>query len=116
MNLVMLTGRLTADPQINTYSGNTVANFTLAVSNGKKDESGNYLSDFYRCSVWGNASQRAQRLTKGTFCAVAGYLSTSQYVSQSGKDRTDLNVSVVSLDFPPVKVSAPSDDFMSDLD
>lgn len=113
----MLTGRLTADPQINNVNGTPVVNFTLAVSNGRKDESGDYyLSDFYRCSVWGKASQRAQRMTKGQFAAVCGYISTSQYISQNGKERTDLNVSVVSLDFAPIKTAAPSDDFMNDLD
>lgn len=116
MNLVMLTGRLTADPQINNVKGIPVVNFTLAVSNGRKGESGDYLSDFYRCSVWGNASQRAQRMTKGQFAAVCGYISTSQYISQNGKERTDLNVSVVSLDFAPIKTAAPSDDFINDLD
>lgn len=52
MNIVILMGRLTADPEMRyTQSGSPVANFTLAVQrNYKKD--GNPAADYISCSVY----------------------------------------------------------------
>ena len=81
MNSVILTGRLTLDPELN-YTPNTnsaVCRFTLAVDRPKKDgeDAG---ADFIRITVWGKQGENCHRyLNKGRQCAVQGRITTGSY-------------------------------------
>jgi len=81
MNSVILTGRLTRDPELN-YTPNTnsaVCRFTLAVDRPKKDgeDAG---ADFIRITVWGRQGENCHKwLSKGRQCGVLGHIQTGSY-------------------------------------
>lgn len=67
MNLHILMGRLTRDPEINAYaSGKTVARYTLAVDREFKRD-GDPDADFFNLTAFGNNAEFAEKyLKKGT--------------------------------------------------
>ena len=87
-NLVVLTGRLTRDPELRyTQGGSAVCTFTLAVDRGlsrqKKQEaeaSGKPTADFIRITIFGRQAENAYRyLKKGSQCLVEGRIQTGSY-------------------------------------
>ena len=99
MNLVVLMGRLTADPEIRyTRDGKPVARFTLAVnrySNGKQE------ADFFNCSAFGKSAENIERLhiSKGTKLLVSGQIHNDNYQAQDGTKRYAVNIVISSFEF-----------------
>lgn len=97
MNIVILTGRLTADPEMKyTADGAPVARFTLAVQrNYKKD--GNPIADYINCFVPRKSSAEFcdKYLRKGTKIVVNGTWETGSYENKEG-EKVYTNVCVVS--------------------
>lgn len=84
MNTVCICGRLTRDPDVQTFVKNntTVATFTLAVNRRKKNDG----ADFIRCSAFGNAAKVIENYVhKGDMFGVTGRLSTRNYEGKDGK-------------------------------
>ncbi|MDO5726005.1 MAG: single-stranded DNA-binding protein [Tissierellia bacterium] len=89
MNLAVLIGRLTRDPELRYLpnGGNAVARFTLAVdkpvSREKKQEMemrNQPTADFINIVVWGKQAENcANYLQKGRLCAVSGRIQTGSY-------------------------------------
>lgn len=96
----VLTGRLTADPELRfTPSGKAVANFTVACSDRKKNDSTNEWEDgdkaFIRCSVWEvTAEHVAESLTKGAEVVVVGNLVQREFDTKEGEKRTVVEMRV----------------------
>lgn len=88
MNRVILTGRLVADPEINTYGNTTVATYRLAVDRqGKKD--GKPEADFLTCKVFGKATDFVSKyLHKGIKIAIEGRIRTGSYEKDGVKHYT----------------------------
>ena len=86
MNEVILSGRLTKDPEIRyTKDGTAVGNFTLAVDRRFKRE-GSPEADFPRCTVWGKTAELAEKyLKKGTKIMVTGRIQTGSYEKDGRK-------------------------------
>ena len=80
MNLVILTGRLTADPEYSISStGTNIAKYSLAVDRQVKKD-GQATADFLRCTCFGkNADFAAKYLHKGMKIAIEGNLRTGSY-------------------------------------
>lgn len=80
MNIVILHGRLTANPESRTAnSGTAIAGFTIAVDGGK-DKDGNKLADFIRCTAFGKTAEMISRYwTKGKEILVEGCLRQNDY-------------------------------------
>ena len=95
MNVAILMGRLTDEPDIRTtQSGHLVARYTLAVDRGK-DRSGQQVTDFIRCQAWKERAEFARNyLHKGMKIAVRGSIVTGSYADRDGKTvyTTDINV------------------------
>lgn len=83
MNKVVLIGRLTKDPELRrTQSGKSVATFTLAVDNHRKDEG----ADFPVCVAWERVADLLnQYVKKGQKIGVSGRLQTRTYDSKGHK-------------------------------
>lgn len=81
MNVVVLMGRLTKDPEVRyTQSGKGVASFTLAV-----DRFGDG-ADFIRCQAWENQAAFCQKyLHKGSKVTLMGMIRTGSYDDRDGK-------------------------------
>lgn len=88
---VSLVGNITADPVLRTtHSGDAVANFTVAVSEGTKD---NPQTGFYDVSVWKHLAHNvADSLKKGNRVIVTGTLRTSVWQTKEGENRTKVQV------------------------
>ena len=87
MNSVILTGRLTRDPELRYTSGSqmAVAKFSIAVDRpvraGKERE-----ADFPRITVFGKQAENCERyLAKGRMVGIQGRLQTGSYQDKDGK-------------------------------
>ena len=62
MNIIALTGRITADPKVNTaQNGTKYARFSVAVNNDdRKDE-----TDFFNCVAWGSQAEFVEKGMEG---------------------------------------------------
>lgn len=91
MNLVVLTGRLTRDPELKYgQSGTAYCNISLAVSRAfQKDK-----TDFINCTAFGKTAELInQYLKKGSLTGVQGRLQTDSYeVNGERRYRTDVMV------------------------
>ena len=88
MNSVILTGRLTRDPELRYTSGQNqmaVAKFSIAVDRpvraGKERE-----ADFPRITVFGKQAENCEKyLAKGRMVGIQGRLQTGSYQDKDGK-------------------------------
>lgn len=85
MNLIILTGRLTADPEVRTtQTGKKVAKFSIAVNEGK-DKSGNERVQFFNISAWENQADTLEKWAKkGTKIMVEGRLENRSWDKPDG--------------------------------
>ena len=85
MNLVVLMGRLVAEPDVRTtQNGNAVATYRLAVDKRFKRD-GQPTADFIQCVTYKNGAEFAEKyLHKGTKIAVMGIISTRNYDDKNG--------------------------------
>ncbi|MGG3823178.1 single-stranded DNA-binding protein [Geobacillus thermodenitrificans] len=81
INRVILTGRLTDDPQFRyTPSGVAVVTFTLAVTRPFANQNGVREADFMRCVAWRKQAENiANYLKKGSMVGIDGRLETGSY-------------------------------------
>lgn len=90
LNLVVLIGRLTRDPEIKyTPSGAAVASFTIAVDRKFKNAKGEKEADFIRIVVWRKLAEIcSEQLSKGRLIAVDGRLQVRSYDGQDGQRKS----------------------------
>ncbi len=81
MNVVVLVGRLTRDPELAyTANGKPKTAFNLAVDRKFKNANGEKEADFIRCVAWGKLAETiANNLSKGRRIGVEGRLNTYSY-------------------------------------
>src|SRR5690606_20911710 len=89
LNLVVLIGRLVADPELRyTQAGVPVASFRLAVDRPFTNEQGERETDFLPVIAWRNLAEIiAHNLTKGRLVAVQGRIQTRSFQAQDGTTR-----------------------------
>ena len=95
-NLVILTGRLTKEPELKFgASGTAYCKFTLAVNRMKKDDP----ADFIFCSAFGkNAELIAEYVKKGNNLGVQGRLQQDTY-EKDGEKISKTGVTVDKIEF-----------------
>ncbi len=81
MNKLFLMGRLTRDPEIRyTNDNKPVARYSIAVDRRYKDQNGNYPTDFFNLTSFGNTATFVEKyLRKGTKIVVEGELRNNNY-------------------------------------
>ncbi|MDR0596169.1 MAG: single-stranded DNA-binding protein [Clostridiales Family XIII bacterium] len=86
MNLVVLVGNLTRDPEVRyTQSGMAVANINIAV-NRVSPKDGGPDSDFFRVTVFGKQAENVERyLSKGKKVGVEGRIQNDNYEKDGQK-------------------------------
>ena len=90
MNLVVLMGNLTRDPELSeTSTGKTVCKFSIAVS--RDFEEG---TDFFNCTAWGSQAENISKyFTKGKRILIKGRIKISDSEKDGNKRRfTDIIV------------------------
>ena len=90
MNRLLLTGRLTKDPEVKAIGDNNmVAKFTIAVNRNYKDKDGNRPADFIPCEAFGKTAEFISNyITKGRLVEVDGEMRVDQYQNEEGENRT----------------------------
>ena len=97
MNKVILTGRLTADPELRqTQSGVSSCQFTVAVDRRFADKNtGERQADFIRCQAWRQTAEFVSKyFSKGKMIALEGSLRTGSYKDRSHPDVTHYTTDV----------------------
>ena len=99
-NLVVLTGRLTADPELKTTpTGVPVTSYSLAVNRNYRSGE-EQQADFINIVAW---RQRAEFIckyfTKGSLIGIEGSIQTRKYTDKNGNNRTAFEVVVNNAQF-----------------
>ena len=103
MNMIVLTGRLTKDPELKFgQSGKAYSRFTLAVDRPfSKDE-----ADFINCVAFGKTAELiGEYLRKGRKAGVTGRLQMNRF-EMNGEKRTSYDVIVDTVEFLEPKNSS----------
>ena len=87
INRVVLTGRLTRNPELKTtQNGLSVASFTIAVNRQFSDSQGNRGADFISCVIWRKSAENLCKYThKGSLIGIDGRLQTRSYDNNNGQ-------------------------------
>lgn len=97
MNLIVLKGRLIADPEVKKVGANqtTVCEFCVATDRRfEKDK-----TDFINCQAWGNTAEFIGKyFSKGKEIALVGELHIDKY-EKGGENRYSTRVKVDSVEF-----------------
>ena len=106
MNLIVLCGRLTKDPEIRTANNNSIARYTLAVDRRFKRE-GQPAADFFNCTVFGKGAEFAEKyLKQGPKMLVTGRIESDNYTNKDGQKVYGWQVIVESQEFAESKAAA----------
>ena len=88
-NTVLLTGRLTRDPELKyTASGTAMCRFGLAINRRYKDKAGEFKDDttFVNCVIWREAAEQVGKsVKKGSLVHVEGRLRSYDYEKEGSK-------------------------------
>lgn len=105
VNIVVLGGRLTKDPDIRhttTRTGEslTFANFTIAVNRDRKGADGTYPTDFHFCKAMGHSADFIEKyFGRGSEILVQGRLYDDKYTNRNGQEVYQKIVDVTQVSF-----------------
>lgn len=87
INIAVLNGRLTRDPDLRyTSSGTAVASFSLAVQRQFKNANGDREADFINCVIWRKGAEAlANYAHKGSLIGIDGRIQTRNYENKQGE-------------------------------
>lgn len=84
LNLCVLTGRPTRDPEISRNSDTPVAHLSLAI-NRRKNKDGVEEADFPRITIFGGMADFAEKyIRKGKMITIVGHIQTGKYENKDG--------------------------------
>jgi single-strand DNA-binding protein len=96
LNRVQIIGHLGADPDMRTLaSGQTVANFRVAVNRRHRDQQGQAIeeTEWFRCVAFDRLSAIAgEYLQTGAHVYIDGRLQTRKYTDRDGVERTVVEI------------------------
>lgn len=97
-NLVVLTGRLTAAPELKvTTTGKNVCSFSIAVDRGFGD---NKQADFINIVAWNKSAEFVSKhFKKGDMIGIEGSIQTRKYTDKNGNNRTIFEVIANNVQF-----------------
>ena len=108
-NIVVLTGRLTADPELKTtQSGLSVTSFSIAVDRrfGSGEER---QTDFINIVAWRQQAEFvAKYFKKGNLIGIEGSIQTRKYTDKNGNNRTAFEVVANNIQFVESKRDSAS--------
>ena len=99
-NLVVLTGRLTADPELKTTpTGTSVVSFSIAVD--RRYRAGEERqADFINIVAWRSSAEFISKyFKKGSLIGIEGSIQTRRYTDKNGNNRTAFEVVANNVQF-----------------
>ena len=114
MNQIIMSGRLTNDPEVRYTSDNkAVAIFNFAVNRIYDREN----SDFFKCVAFGKTAETIEKLVrKGTKLLLEGEIRNNNYTDKNGVKRYEMQVIVNSFEFCESKGQAQETQPKADAD
>ena len=110
MNLIVLQGRLTRDPEVR-YTPDSqlaIASFSVAVDRGKNKNGEDMGADFIPVKVFGKQAENCERyLAKGCRVAVQGKIQTGSYEDKNGQKVFTTDVIAQRVEFIDFKDKTP---------
>lgn len=105
MNKVILTGRLTADPEIKTAANKNVCQFSVAVQR-RFAKDGQQQADFLNCVAWDKTAEFIGKyFVKGQMIAIEGRIQTRSWEGKDGKKQYATDIMVENVEFAGEKRS-----------
>lgn len=104
MNLTIMVGRLTADPEVRyTQDNKAIAKFSLAV-NRRFTKEGEANADFFNYVAFGKTAEFVQKyFHKGTKAVITGELRNNHYTDNNGVKHYSEQVIVNNIEFAESK-------------
>ncbi len=115
LNVVVLTGRLTADPELrHTPNDVAVTSFTIAVNRRFARPGEERQTDFIDIVAWRNTAEFVCKyFTKGQLIAIEGSIQTRTYQDKDGNKRKAFEVVAKDAQFAESKKSVSESSFES---
>lgn len=101
LNVVVLTGRLVADPELKTtQSGNSVCTFRVAVDRSYAPQGEERKADFIDIVAWRQTAEFIRKyFQKGSMIAIDGSIQTRSYQDKQGGNRTKVEILANNVSF-----------------
>lgn len=101
LNIAAVVGRLGKDPELRTtQSGKSVTSFSLAVQRPRKNQNGEYESDWLDVQAWGTTAEFiCKYFQQGQLMAVSGRIQTRVYTDRDGKARKAVEIVAQDVSF-----------------
>jgi single-strand DNA-binding protein len=103
VNVVVITGNLTQDPELrSTNSGTSVCELRVAVNSRRKDQTGNWVDkpNFFNVVVFGAQGENcANYLSRGRPVAIEGRLDWREWEAKDGTKRQAVQIIANSVQF-----------------
>ena len=114
MNKIIITGRLTLDPELETTnSGTEVCNFTVAVDRRKRKDA-EKKTDYFDVTAWTKLGAFVNSyFRKGDGINIEGRMESRKYVDKDGNNRTAWGVTAENIEFPHGKGKGGQNDSSS---
>lgn len=96
---INIVGNLTRDPEIRDVGGQNVCHFSVAARTPEKDAEGNYITNYFDCSIWGKRAESfVARAQKGSLVHVAGTPAVVPYQANDGSTKYSIRVRADSVE------------------
>src|SRR5579875_3299455 len=103
INRVVLTGNLTADPELRSLpSGGTLCKLRIACNTRRRNANGEWEDkpNYFNVTVWGGQAESAARyLSKGRPVAIDGRLEWREWQAEDGSKRQTIDIIAENLQF-----------------
>ena len=101
MNKIILVGRLTKDPEIQTTTnGTSLLRFNVACKSKLRDEDGKQNVDFFVCVAWREKAELIHKYCKkGSMLQISGSMGSRSYEKQDGTKQTIWEINVEDVEF-----------------
>lgn len=99
-NKIILTGNTCGEIELRkTQSGNLVGNVNIAVRRTRKNQNGEYDTDFFRLTMFGKQAEFAEQyIKKGSKVYVEGNVQTGKYENKQGQEVPTFDVYVETIE------------------
>lgn len=114
MNNVILSGYVGSDPKFFNSGDNKIARVSIAT---KRYANKKEVSDWHNVELFGGLAEYVNKyVKKGDYIVIGGFLSTSNFKTKSGEERSVYSVKATSIDKARITTNAAQHDTQSDDD
>lgn len=107
LNVGILLGRLTADPEMRQAGNSNVCDFCLAVDRSFTNKNNEREADFIDCIAWGKTADFVQKwFKKGSPMGVKGHIQTRMWEDKQGNKRKSTELVVEEVSFAGSKADS----------